>query len=84
MSKIIEQNLILGTNEEATFGDNDEGSVVFNGTNLVISTTAGMNIKLEPANRVVLDGVAFPTGSGIYGQTLTLSGTYDAQWGDFS
>ena len=83
MGKFRLENLKLATYQIATFGDNDEGKMYYDGNKLVVSGT-GVNVKFLPAGNVVLDGVSFPTGSGIYDQVLTLSGTYDAQWGDFT
>ena len=83
MGKFRTLNLKLETYQEATFGDNDEGKIYYDGSKLVVSGT-GINVKLDPDNRVVFDGVAFPTDAGTYGQVLTLSGIADAQWGDLT
>jgi len=82
VAKFKSLHLILAAGEEATFGDNDEGKIYYDGTTLVVSGT-GINVKLESDNRVVFDGVAFPTDYGTYNQVLTLSGIADAQWGDY-
>lgn len=82
MGKFRVLNLKLETGQEVTFGDNDEGKIYYDGTTLVVSGT-GINVKLVADNRVVLDGVAFPTDVGTFGQVLTLSGIADAQWGDY-
>jgi hypothetical protein len=83
MGKFRELSLKLETNQRAYFGTNDSAYIEYNGSSVNITTAAGVNIQFEPNGTVLLDGRVFPTTSGVYAQTLTLSGTY-LIWSSFT
>lgn len=84
MSKVREQNLLLKDNQKVQFGDSSEGEVTHDGTDLVISTSADLNISIVSGagGNIIISDMNYPTADGDADQVLTTDGVDTMTWED--
>jgi hypothetical protein len=82
MAKIQEQNLLLEDNKKAIIGTNSEGTVVFDGTDLNITSSGTINISITAGfgGKLIINDMRFPTADGTNGQVLKTDGEVTLTW----
>jgi len=84
MSKTKGQSEYFDENEKIITGDGDDAEVTFDGTDVSISTSAGISIKIVPGTgtgKLILDGMNFPLEDGDNNDALVTDGAGQMAWG---
>lgn len=87
MSKVREQNLLLKDNQKVQLGDDSEGEATHDGTDLVISTSAGINVSINSGagSKIIINNMNYPTSDGGPAQVLKTNGVDTMSWqGEFA
>jgi len=81
MAKYNDEDFKLKDNQKVYFGDNEEGSIHFDGTKLVIGSDTDVDINISPGTDIVLDYAAFPDTDGDSEDELLTDGAGQLYWG---
>jgi hypothetical protein len=84
MTKFVNQNTKLDDNEKVQLGDSSEGEATHDGTALVISTSADINISINSGvgGSIIISDMNYPTADGTVDQILKTDGVDIMSWQD--
>ena len=84
MAKVREQNLLLKDNQKVQLGNSNEGEATHDGTDLTISTSAGINVSINSGagGKIIIGTMNYPTADGSASQVLKTDGIDTMSWAD--